>query len=98
MFYSMSWITSVNTKCIKGFPGRRAGKESTCNAGEPGLIPELGRSPGEGISYPLQYSWASLAAHMIKNPPAMQETWADSWIGKIPWRRAWQPTPIFLPG
>ena len=45
-----------------GFPGGLAGKESTCNAGDPGLIPGLGRSPGEGIGHPLQYSWDSLVA------------------------------------
>ena len=58
-----------------GFPDSSAGKESACNAGEPGLIPGLGRSPGEGIGYPLQYSWASLVAQLAKNPPAMWETW-----------------------
>jgi len=42
--------------------------------------------------------WASLVAQRLKNPPAMQETWVQFWVGKIPWRRAWQPTPIFLPG
>ena len=50
------------------------GKESTCNAGDPGSIPGSGRSPGEGIGYPLQYSWTSLVAQLVKNPPAMQET------------------------
>ena len=55
------------------------------------MIPGSGRSPGEGIAYPLQYSWASLVAQMVKNLTAMQETWA----GKIPWRRAWQPIPVF---
>ena len=45
-----------------------------CNAGDPGSIPGLGRSAGEGISYPLQYSWASLVVQLVKNPPAMQET------------------------
>ena len=50
------------------------GKESTCNAGDPGLIPGSGRSPGEGIVFPLQYSWASLVAQLVKNPPAMWET------------------------
>ena len=45
-----------------GFPDSSVGKESACNAGDPGLIPGLGRSPGEGIGYPLQYSWASLVA------------------------------------
>ena len=43
-----------------GFPGSSAGKKSACNAGDSGSIPGLGRSPGEGIGYPLQYSWASL--------------------------------------
>ena len=51
-----------------------AGKESTCNAGDPSLIPGSGRSSGEGIGYPLQYSWAFLVAQLVKNPPAMQET------------------------
>ena len=54
------------------------GKESTCNAGDPGLIPEWGRSAGEGIGYPFQYSWASLVAQLVKNPPAMWETWVRS--------------------
>ena len=51
------------------------GKESACNAGNPSSIPGSERSPGEGISYPLQYSRASLVAQMVKNPPAMKETW-----------------------
>ena len=59
---------------VPSFPGSSAGKESTCNVGDPGLIPESGRSPGEGISYLLQYSWVSLVAQMVKNLSAMQET------------------------
>ena len=59
---------------MPGFPGSSAGKESTCNAGEPGSIPGSGKSTGEGIDYPLQYSRASLVAQLVKNPPAMQET------------------------
>ena len=54
------------------------GKESACNAGDPGSIPGLGRSAGEGICYPLQYSWASLVAQLVKNLLAMQETWVQS--------------------
>ena len=54
------------------------GKESTCNAGDPGSIPGLGRSPGEGTGYPPQYSWASLVAQLVKNLPAMRETWVQS--------------------
>ena len=50
-------------------------KESTCNSGNPGSIPGSGRSAGEGIGYPLQYSWASLVSQLVKNPPIMQETW-----------------------
>ena len=61
-----------------GFPDSSGGKEPTCNAGVPGLIPGSGRSPGEGIGYPLQYSWASLVAHLVKNPPAVWETWVQS--------------------
>ena len=57
-----------------GFPDSSVGKESACNAGDPGLISGSGRSPGEGIGYPLQYSWASLVVQLVKNPPAMQET------------------------
>ena len=51
------------------------GKECTCSAGDPGSIPGLGRFAGEGIGYPLQYSWVSLVAQLVKNPPAMRETW-----------------------
>ena len=58
----------------EGFPHRSVGKEYACNAGDSGLIPGLGRSPGEGIGYPLQYSWASLVAQLVKNQPAMWET------------------------
>ena len=61
-----------------GFPCGSAGKESTCNTGEPGLIPGLRRSAGEGIGYPLQYSWASPVAQLVKNLHAMQETWVES--------------------
>ena len=63
---------------IRGVPGSSAGKESACNAWDPGWIPGLGRPAGEGIDYPLQYSWASLVAQLIKNLPAMWETWVWS--------------------
>ena len=60
------------------FTGNSASKESACNAGDPGSIPESGRSPGEGIGYLFQYSWASLVAQMVKNLSAMWETWVRS--------------------
>ena len=59
-------------------PDSSVGKESICNAGDPSSIPGSGRSRGEGIGYPLQYAWASLVAQMVKNPPAMHETWVRS--------------------
>ena len=86
------------TQALDHFPGGSAGKESTCNPGDPGSIPGLGRSPGEGIGYPLQYSWASLVAQLVKNLLAMQETWVRTWVGKIPWRRERLPIPVFWPG
>ena len=62
----------------KGFPHSSVGKEYACNVGDPSSIPGLGRSAGEGIGYPLQYSWASLVAQLVKNQPAMLETWVRS--------------------
>ena len=61
-----------------GFPHSSDRKESTCNAEDPGSIPGSGRSTREGISYPLEYSWASLVAQLVKNLPTMQETWVQS--------------------
>ena len=58
-----------------GYPGNSAGEESTFNAGDPGLIARLGRSPAEGIGYPLQYLGASLVAQLVKNLPEIRGTW-----------------------
>ena len=72
---------TYNCRCPasgEGFPGSSADKESAHNAGDPSLTPGLGRAPGEGISYPLQYSWASLAAQTVKNLSAMWATWVKS--------------------
>ena len=63
-------------------PGSSAGKGSACSEGDPGLIPKLGRSAGKWIGYPLQYSWASLVAQLVKNLPAMRETW----VGSLGWQ------------
>ena len=60
-----------------GFPDSSVGKESTCNAGDPSSICGLARSAGEGIDYPLQYSWASLVAQLVKNLPARWEIWVQ---------------------
>ena len=61
-----------------GLPCTSTGKESASNTGDPGSIPGSGRFPGEGIGYPLQYSWGSLVVQKVKNPPAMWETWVQS--------------------
>ena len=63
---------------LEGFPDSSVGEESACNAGDPSLIPGPGGFSGEGIDYPLQCSWASLVAQLVKNPPAVQETWVQS--------------------
>ena len=80
------------------FLDRSVGKESTCNAGGPGSIPGSGKSSGEGIVYPLHYSWASLVAQLVKNLLAMWETWVWSLGWEIPWRSERLPTPVFWPG
>ena len=61
-----------------GFPDSSIGRPSACTAGNPGSIPGSGRSAGERIGYPLLYSWVSLVAQLVKNPPAMQDTWVPS--------------------
>ena len=74
-------IYSVYQMIFMSFPGSSVGKESAYNAWDPSSIPGLGRSTGEGIGYPLQYSWASLVAQLVKNLPAMRETrvWSLGW-------------------
>ena len=73
------------------------GKESACNAGDPGSIPGSGRSAGEGIGYSLQYSWVSLVAQLVKTLLAVWETWVQSLGCEGPLRRERLPNPIFWP-
>ena len=61
-----------------GFLDSSVGKESACNAGDSGSMPGLERSAGELIRYPIQYSWASFVAKLVKNPTVMWETWVWS--------------------
>ena len=77
------------------FPDSLVGKESTCNAGDLGLIPGSGRSAGEGIGYRLQYSWASLVTQLVRIHLQCGKPGFDLWVGKIPWRRKRLLTPIF---
>ena len=76
------------------FFGDSDSKESTCSAGDLGSFPGLGRSPGGGYGTPLQYFWASLVAELVKNLPAMWETWVRSlgWEDPLEERREWLPT------
>ena len=96
----INWLKELYEVCIQslkclrislGFPSSSVGEESTCNAGDPGLIPGLGRSVGEGIDHPLQYSWASLVDQFVKNLPSMWETWVHSSI--LAWRVPWTHSP-----
>ena len=90
--------TSLHTRIVCCFPDSSVGKESTCNAGDPGSIPGSGRSPGEGTGYPLKYSWASLVAQLVKNAPTMQKTWVCALGWEDPCRRERLPTVVFVPG
>ena len=83
---------------ILGFPDSSAGEESTYNARDPSWIPGSGRSTGEGIGYPLQYSWASLLPQLIKICLQCGRPGFNPWVGKIPWRRKRLPSPVFWPG
>ena len=74
----LGWEDRLPITVFMGFSGGSDGKKSACNAGDLGSVPGLGRSPGEGIGYPLQYLWTSLVAQMVKNLPAMKETWIQS--------------------
>ena len=100
------FLTVIWHLCCVGFPDGSAGKESTCNAGDPNRIPGSGISPKEGIGYPLQCSWVSQVAQMVKNLPAMQETWVRSlgWedplekgmathFSTLSWRIPWTEEP-----
>ena len=71
--YPLSWLHSS-----PGFPDGSVGKEFDCDAGDRSSIPESGRSAGEGIGCPLQYSWVSLLAQLVESPPVMWETWVQS--------------------
>ena len=75
---------SMDLFIVWGFSDSSVNKESTCNAGHRDSIPGSGGSAGEGIGYPLQYSWASHVAQLVKNLPAMQETWVQSLGWKDP--------------
>ena len=91
----MRWLNSIIYSA--GFPHSSVGKESTYNAGDLGSIPGSGRSTGEGIGYPLQYSWASLMAQLVKNPPAMWETWVQSLDWEDLWEKGKATHPSILP-
>ena len=82
---------------FRGFPDSSVAKESACNPGDSGLIPGSGRSLGEGIGYSLQYSWASLVAQLVKNPPAMRgDLGLIPGLGGSPGER--KGYPVFWPG
>ena len=79
-------------------PDSSVGKESAYNAWDPGWIPRLRRSTGKGIGYPLQYSWSSFVAQLVKSHLQCGRPGFDPQVGKTPWRRERLPTPVFWPG
>ena len=89
--------TELKLKQVALLPTWSAGKESACNAGDPSSIPGSGRSAGEGIGYPLQYSWISLVTQLVKNPPAMAETWVRSLHWEDLLEKGKATTPVFWP-
>ena len=99
-FLNPVWTSEISrfTYCWSLVSVSSVGKESICNAGDPGLIPESGRSAGEGIDYLLQYSWASLVAQLVKIHLQCGRPGSDPWAGKIPWRREKLPTSVFWYG
>ena len=96
MLYTLNLYGAVCQ--LWGFPDSSVGKESSYKAGDSGSILGSGRSTGEGIGYPLQYSWASLVAQLVKNLPAMWETWVWSLCWEDPLEKGKVPTPVFWPG
>ena len=76
--FQLIFFSSISGYHERGFSDSSVGKKFACNSGDPGSIPGLGRSTGKGIGYPLQYSWTSFVAQLVKNPPAMWETWVRS--------------------
>ena len=93
-FFTCKWFVFT----FEIFPDSSIGKESACSARDPSLIPGSGKSAGEGIGYPPQYSWAFLVAHLVKNPPAMWDTWVQSLGWEDPLRRERLRTPVFWLG
>ena len=82
----------VNFYWRMGCPHSSVGKESAGDAGDPSLTPVWGSSPGEGTGYPVQYSWASLVAQLVKNPPVRRETWVQCLgLGRSPGERKGYP-------
>ena len=95
LFWSVSFfatgqlagLTSLFTcspSSLYGLPWSSAGKESAFNAVDPGSIPGSGRSTGELIGYPLQYTWASLVAQLAKNLPAIRRPGFTPWVVSFP--------------
>ena len=96
-WYKSAASTGVWYTTSLGLLGSSAVKESACSAGDPSLIPGSGSSPGEGIGYPLQYSWASFVAQLVKNLPEMHEAWVWSLGWEDPMEEGMSTHSVFLP-
>ena len=79
---------------MRGFPDSSVGRESTCNGEGPGSIPGAERSAREGIGYSLKNSWASVVTQLVKNLPAMQETWVRALVWEDPMEKGYPLQPF----
>ena len=96
-YWKELWLLMLYV-CLKGFLDSSVGKESTFHLGDTSSISVFGRSTGEGVGYPLQYSWAFLLAQLVKNMHVQyRRPGFGPRVGKIPWRRKRPPTPLFWP-
>ena len=94
----MAWVWFLVKEAFLGFPANSAGKESTCNAGDPSLIPGSGRSTGEGKGYLLKVSWAPCVLLGKESACNSGDLGSNPGLGRFPWRRERLPTPVFWPG
>ena len=96
-YYMLNWAFPIHIVDYQQMFVKEMRKGESCNTGEPGSTPGLGRSAGEGVGYPLQYSWALLVAQLVICLQCGRAGFSP-WVEKIPWRRERVPTPVLWPG
>ena len=95
---TFKFVTCTKLSLTQAFPSSSVGKESPHNAGDVGSIPGLGGCTGDGIGYPLQYSWSSRVPQLVKNPTAMWENWVWSLAWEDPLQKGMAGYPLQYSG